>query len=162
MHRIRYLAGVVTLHLDEEKCNGCGTCHVVCPRAVFAVTEGKARIVDRDACIECGACALNCSPGAVSVHAGVGCASAIIRGWLTGSEPNCDCGRTQLLDAGGATTVSDMPIRPPDREQRGTARSVHSEGRELKPAARHSAYRNPNSGGNAITTRAAHTAYTGR
>ena len=28
----------------------------------------------------------------LTVKAGVGCASAIINGWLTGEEPNCDCG----------------------------------------------------------------------
>ena len=41
--------------------------------------------------MECGACALNCVPGAINVKPGVGCAQAIINGWLTGSEPNCDC-----------------------------------------------------------------------
>ncbi|MEJ2519175.1 MAG: 4Fe-4S binding protein, partial [Desulfuromonadales bacterium] len=51
----------------------------------------KARIVDRNACIECGACAGNCPVEAFSVQAGVGCASAIIHGWLTGEEPSCDC-----------------------------------------------------------------------
>ncbi|MCO5387513.1 hypothetical protein [Desulfosporosinus sp.] len=30
-------------------------------------------------------------PKALEVKPGVGCASAIIKGWLTGSEPNCDC-----------------------------------------------------------------------
>jgi len=28
---------------------------------------------------------------ALSVNAGVGCVSAVIRGWLTNSEPSCDC-----------------------------------------------------------------------
>ena len=87
----RYLPGVVTLRLDVDKCNGCLACQDVCPRGVLVVKDRKAQIVDKDACIECGACALNCQPGALIVNAGVGCASAIIRGWLTGSEPSCDC-----------------------------------------------------------------------
>jgi NAD-dependent dihydropyrimidine dehydrogenase PreA subunit len=90
--RLRYLPGVATLQLDVDKCNGCRVCEEVCPHGVFVVEDRKARIVDLDACIECGACALNCQPGALTVHAGVGCASAIIQGWLTGSEPSCDCG----------------------------------------------------------------------
>ncbi len=89
---LRYLPGVSTLRLDADKCNGCRVCQEVCPHGVFVIEDRKARIVDPDACIECGACALNCQPGALMVNAGVGCASAIIRGWLTGSEPNCDCG----------------------------------------------------------------------
>lgn len=87
----RYLPSVVTLRLDVDKCNGCLACRDVCPRGVLAIEDRKAQIVDKDACIECGACALNCQPGALTVDAGVGCASAIIRGWLTGSEPTCDC-----------------------------------------------------------------------
>jgi NAD-dependent dihydropyrimidine dehydrogenase PreA subunit len=89
---LRYLPGVSTLQLDADKCNGCRVCQEVCPHGVFVIEDRKARIVDPDACIECGACALNCQPGALTVNAGVGCASAIIRGWLTGSEPTCDCG----------------------------------------------------------------------
>ncbi len=86
-----YLKNVATLNLDQDKCVGCGMCAVVCPHRVFAMKDRKARIVDKDHCIECGGCALNCPVNAISVEANVGCASAIIRGWLTGSEPNCDC-----------------------------------------------------------------------
>ncbi len=88
---MRYLADVVTLELDAEKCTGCGVCTEVCPHGVFVVEDGQARIVDRDACIECGACALNCPEGALSVEAGVGCANAVIRGMLRGTEPTWDC-----------------------------------------------------------------------
>jgi len=73
MTGLRYLEEVVTLQLDIDKCIGCGLCA-------------------RNACIECGACARNCPVTALTVKAGVGCASAIIHSWLTGEEPNCDCG----------------------------------------------------------------------
>ncbi|BCR05933.1 ferredoxin [Desulfuromonas versatilis] len=92
MKELRYLQGVSTLTLDVPTCIGCGMCSLVCPHAVFLVEQKKALITDRDRCMECGACARNCPVSAISVKAGVGCASAIIKGWLTGSEPNCDCG----------------------------------------------------------------------
>lgn len=92
MSKFRYLANVVTLELDVEKCIGCGMCALVCPHRVLELQERQARIMERDACIECGACAGNCPVAALTVKAGVGCASAIINGWLTGGEPSCDCG----------------------------------------------------------------------
>jgi ferredoxin len=92
MFGLHYLKNTVTLELDISKCNGCRMCIDVCPHAVFAVHNGKARIVDRDMCMECGACAMNCPEGALAVDSGVGCASAIITGALRGTEPTCDCG----------------------------------------------------------------------
>jgi NAD-dependent dihydropyrimidine dehydrogenase PreA subunit len=85
----RYLKNVTTLSLNQEACTGCGMCTQVCPHAVFRMESGKAAVSRRDACMECGACALNCPAGALSVNPGVGCAAAIIAGFLTGTEPNC-------------------------------------------------------------------------
>ena len=85
----RYLKNVVTLSLDDGKCTGCGKCTEVCPHAVFELNEGNAQITDRNLCIECGACAQNCPAAAITVNPGVGCAAAILWGWLTGSEANC-------------------------------------------------------------------------
>ncbi len=89
---MRYLANVTTLEYSAEKCAGCGRCVEVCPQGVFEMRDKRAAITDRDLCMECGACARNCEFGALSVNAGVGCASAIITGLLTGSEPACGCG----------------------------------------------------------------------
>jgi NAD-dependent dihydropyrimidine dehydrogenase PreA subunit len=88
---LAYLENVTTLFLVAEKCVGCGRCVEVCPHGVFSVADKKARIVEKDVCMECGACAANCPANAVEVRAGVGCATAIIKGWITGSAPSCDC-----------------------------------------------------------------------
>ncbi|MCL1803392.1 MAG: 4Fe-4S binding protein [Eubacteriaceae bacterium] len=86
-----YLDDVSTLALASNKCNGCGRCVQVCPHGVFASNGKKPWINDINLCMECGACAKNCPTGAISVESGVGCASALISGWLSGSEPSCDC-----------------------------------------------------------------------
>ncbi len=82
MKGFRYLRSVATLKLDRSACIGCGRCPEVCPHQVFTLAERKAIIMDRDACMECGACALNCPVKAISVDAGVGCASGMINEWL--------------------------------------------------------------------------------
>lgn len=91
MKSLRYLDGVSTLTLDEEKCVGCKTCTQVCPHGVLAMNGRKVQIVDRDGCMECGACALNCPTQALAVTPGVGCASYIIQSWIVGKE-KASCG----------------------------------------------------------------------
>jgi len=82
MKGFRYLENVATLKLDQPTCIGCGRCLEVCPHQVFSMTEKKTSITDLDACMECGACALNCPVKAITVDAGVGCASGMINEWL--------------------------------------------------------------------------------
>ena len=91
---MQYLKNVVTLTLNEDLCTACGMCAIVCPHAVFEINNKKAHIVNRDNCMECGACALNCKYDAIEVKSGVGCADAILNGYLKGTEASCDCGDT--------------------------------------------------------------------
>ncbi len=86
-----YLKNVSSLKLNTEKCVGCGMCNEVCPHAVFMMKDNKAVIQDLNACMECSACVKNCPVSALSATSGVGCAAAIINGFLTGTEPSCDC-----------------------------------------------------------------------
>ena len=87
----RYLKNVTTLNLISEKCSGCGRCLDVCPHSVLNLKNGKVIYTDKDLCMECGACSMNCPMSAITVDANVGCASAIIWGWITGKEPSCGC-----------------------------------------------------------------------
>ena len=82
MKGFRYLRNVATVELREPACIGCGRCVEVCPHQVFRLTDKKAGFADRDACMECGACMVNCPAAAISVDAGVGCASGLINEWL--------------------------------------------------------------------------------
>lgn len=89
MNQWIYLKDVVTLKLDEKKCVGCGMCLIVCPHAVFRLTNGTAEIVRRDACMECGACSRNCPHEALSVQSGVGCAAAVINSKIGRKKESC-------------------------------------------------------------------------
>jgi NAD-dependent dihydropyrimidine dehydrogenase PreA subunit len=82
MRGFSYLKNVGTLELDQAACTGCGRCVEVCPHQVFMLEEKRASITELDACMECGACARNCPVAAISVAAGVGCATGIINEWL--------------------------------------------------------------------------------
>jgi len=82
MKGYRYLNNVVTLELNQASCISCGRCLETCPHQVFSPAGKIVMLADRDACMECGACALNCPAKAISVDAGVGCASGMITEWL--------------------------------------------------------------------------------
>lgn len=88
-----YLKNVVTLEINADACIGCGFCLQVCPRGVLALQQRKAVIAAKDACIECGACARNCPSEAISVQAGVGCATAILSRTGQCGDGCCCCNR---------------------------------------------------------------------
>lgn len=88
---LKYLSGVSSIEADPRRCNGCARCLEVCPHEVLELAAGKVRIVGRDLCMECGACAVNCPGGALKITQGVGCAYAIIYGFLRGTAPDCAC-----------------------------------------------------------------------
>jgi ferredoxin len=102
MREYRYLKNGESLSICGDSCIGCGACIEVCPLGVLELRGGKAAICDRGLCMECGACARNCPAKAISVSAGVGCATAIIQGKLRGTEPSCGCGSGPNAGSGGA------------------------------------------------------------
>jgi Fe-S-cluster-containing hydrogenase component 2 len=51
MNGLVYLKNVVTLELDQQKCNGCRMCTIVCPHEVFLISDKKAFINQKDHCI---------------------------------------------------------------------------------------------------------------
>src|SRR6056297_2173865 len=88
---MKYIKNVTTLRYSADACTGCKRCLEVCPRGVFVMENGKARVTDGSLCMECGACSLNCEFGVLHVDAGVGCAAAVLNGMITGGPPSCDC-----------------------------------------------------------------------
>ena len=55
------------VHIDEEKCNGCGLCIPNCAEGALKIVDGKARLVSDVYCDGLGACLGHCPQDAISV-----------------------------------------------------------------------------------------------
>lgn len=54
------------IHIDREKCNGCGACAAACHEGAIGMVEGKAQLLRDDYCDGLGDCLPACPTGAIS------------------------------------------------------------------------------------------------
>lgn len=54
------------IHIDEEKCNGCGACAAACHEGAIAMVGGKAKLMRDDYCDGMGDCLPHCPTGAIT------------------------------------------------------------------------------------------------
>ena len=54
------------IHIDEEKCNGCGLCARACHEGAIDIIDGKAKLVRENFCDGFGDCLPNCPTGAIT------------------------------------------------------------------------------------------------
>ena len=54
------------IHIDQEKCNGCGACAVACHEGAIEMVDGKARLTREDYCDGFGDCLPACPTGAIT------------------------------------------------------------------------------------------------
>ena len=55
------------VHIDEEKCNGCGACASACHEGAIAMVDGKARLLRDDYCDGLGDCLPACPVDAIQI-----------------------------------------------------------------------------------------------
>jgi len=59
---------MVTIEIDVDKCVGCASCVGACPVGIYAMEDGKVKIVkDMDECAGCHACESVCPKGAIKI-----------------------------------------------------------------------------------------------
>ena len=54
------------IHIDEEKCNGCGICANACHEGAIDIVDGKAKLVRENFCDGFGDCLPSCPTGAIT------------------------------------------------------------------------------------------------
>ena len=54
------------IHIDEEKCNGCGACAAACHEGAIGMVDGKAKLLRDDYCDGLGDCLPTCPTGAIT------------------------------------------------------------------------------------------------
>lgn len=54
------------IHIDEDKCTGCGLCAKACHESAIAIVDGKARLIRDDYCDGMGDCLPNCPTRAIT------------------------------------------------------------------------------------------------
>ena len=54
------------IHIDQDKCNGCGLCAAACHEGAIEMVEGKAVLTREDYCDGLGDCLPACPTGAIS------------------------------------------------------------------------------------------------
>jgi ferredoxin len=56
------------IHIDEEKCDGCGLCIEACHEGALQLVDGKAKLVSESYCDGLGDCLPECPTGAITIE----------------------------------------------------------------------------------------------
>lgn len=89
--------------IDEEKCNGCGSCAIKCAEGALQIIGGKARLINDQYCDGLGACLGECPQGAITIEERIAedFSEEVVRHHHFSHEPSqerlpCGCPSTQV------------------------------------------------------------------
>ncbi len=111
------------IHIDQEKCNGCGACAAACHEGAIGMVDGKAQLLRDDYCDGLGDCLPACPTGAITFierEAAAYDEAAVLRARqekmrAQGMTLPCGCPGTQSRSIERAQTACDAPAHTPSR-----------------------------------------------
>jgi len=104
------------IHIDEEKCDGCGLCVTGCAEGALQVIDGKARLISEVYCDGLGACLGECPTGALTIvqREAEEFDEKAVEAHLAG-EGHTDSGQTDQLACGcPSSQVRELPLAQTD------------------------------------------------
>ena len=102
------------IHIDEEKCNGCGACAAACHEGAIGMVGGKARLLRDDYCDGLGDCLPTCPTGAIRFverEAAAYDEKAVLLNKQQGQKTPCACPGTQARSLAPSAEGSESQLR---------------------------------------------------
>ena len=106
------------VHIDEEKCDGCGVCIPSCAEGALQIVDGKAKLIREKFCDGLGACLGECPRGAITIEELIAeeFDEDLAKEHLASSQPEdtlaCSCPSSTVEQFDAAVTDETLPGAP--------------------------------------------------